>query len=258
MVKVKIDMTGWNMWEYGVPDSRLTVIKQVEDYITPKDGKARAQWLCECSCLEHNRVIVIGTHLRSGRVKSCGCLNKERAAYIGRSNHKENQYDLSGDIGVGWTYNTNKEFYFDKKNYDIIKSYCWFEHVPTNGTHRLMARDANNNTTIYMHILLGFKNYDHIDRNELNNLESNFRASTKQQNNRNKSLHKNNTSGFTGVSWMKQRQKWNAHITIDYKSIKLGYFDNKDDAIKARLRAEKEYFGEFAPQRHLFEQYGIV
>ena len=31
MVKVKTDMTGWNMWDHGVPESKLTVIKQVED-----------------------------------------------------------------------------------------------------------------------------------------------------------------------------------------------------------------------------------
>ena len=35
-------------------------------------------------------------------------------------------------------------------------------------------------------------------------------------------------------------------------------FDKIEDAIKARLEAEKKYFGEFAPQRHLFEQYGIT
>lgn len=30
----KIDMTGWVMAEHGVPDSRLTVIKEVEPHIT--------------------------------------------------------------------------------------------------------------------------------------------------------------------------------------------------------------------------------
>ena len=34
-------------------------------------------------------------------------------------------------------------------------------------------------------------------------------------------------------------------------------FINKNDAIIARLRAEKKYFGEFSPQQALFEQYGI-
>ena len=57
MVKVKEDMTGWKMWEHGVPDSRLTVIQQADDYIK-RDGKHIAQWLCECNCEDHNCVIV--------------------------------------------------------------------------------------------------------------------------------------------------------------------------------------------------------
>ena len=41
------------------------------------------------------------------------------------------------------------------------------------------------------------------------------------------------------------------------KTYHLGRFVNKEDAIVARLKAEKEYFGEFAPQRDLFVQCGI-
>jgi hypothetical protein len=37
----------------------------------------------------------------------------------------------------------------------------------------------------------------------------------------------------------------------------VGSFNNLDDAIKVRLKAEKEYFGDFAPQKDLFVQYGI-
>lgn len=48
-----------------------------------------------------------------------------------------------------------------------------------------------------------------------------------------------------------------ARIVLDKKDIYLGRYSNKEDAIKARLEAEIKYFGEFAPQRHLFEQYGI-
>lgn len=33
MVKVKEDMTGWKMWEHGVPDSKLIVIKQAGNSI---------------------------------------------------------------------------------------------------------------------------------------------------------------------------------------------------------------------------------
>lgn len=55
----------------------------------------------------------------------------------------------------------------------------------------------------------------------------------------------------------KRHNKWRARIHIGAKEIYLGEFIDKESAIRARLIAEKEYFKEFAPQRHLFEQYGI-
>jgi hypothetical protein len=57
----------------------------------------------------------------------------------------------------------------------------------------------------------------------------------------------NNKSGKTGVSWRKQRSKWHAHIKVDGKEIHLGFYDVFDDAVSARIEAEKKYFGEFAP-----------
>ena len=48
-----------------------------------------------------------------------------------------------------------------------------------------------------------------------------------------------------------------ARIVLNKKDIYLGRYSNKEDAMKARFEAEIKYFGEFAPQRHLFEQYGI-
>ena len=82
MVKVKEDMTGWKMWEHGILDSKLIVLKQTEDYISPK-GEKKSQWLCECSCQERNRIIATGNAIRKGNTKSCGCLQKEEAAKIG-------------------------------------------------------------------------------------------------------------------------------------------------------------------------------
>ena len=38
---------------------------------------------------------------------------------------------------------------------------------------------------------------------------------------------------------------------------RLGNYVDKTDAVIARLKAEKEYFGEYAPQRHLFKEYHI-
>ena len=54
-----------------------------------------------------------------------------------------------------------------------------------------------------------------------------------------------------------KQKKWASKICVNYKTIYLGEFLNKVDAIKARLSAEVQYFGEFAPQKHLFDQYEI-
>lgn len=51
-----------------------------------------------------------------------------------------------------------------------------------------------------------------------------------------------NTSGVTGVSWDKARQKWFAYIHIHRKRIQLGYYEHFADAVKARKDAEDKYF----------------
>ena len=67
-----------------------------------------------------------------------------------------------------------------------------------------------------------------------------------------------NTSGVIGVSFHNSCQKWHALIQYNKQSISLKYYDKKEDAIYARLMAEVKYYGyDNAPQRHLFEQYGI-
>lgn len=55
---------------------RLTVIEQVEPYISPK-GIPNIQWQCKCDC--GNEVIVRSGALTTGHTQSCGCYGFERA-----------------------------------------------------------------------------------------------------------------------------------------------------------------------------------
>lgn len=169
---------------------------------------------------------------------------------------KENVYDLSGEFGIGYCSNTGTPFYFDLEDYDKIKDYCWVEYV-RGSYHSVEAWNIGSNGNITMNWLITGKNYDHINRNPLDNRKSNLRPCNLYQNAMNSSIMSNNTSGITGVNWNKSEQKWVARIQYYNKRILLGYFNNKDDAIKARLEAEAKYFKEFAPQKHLFEQYNI-
>lgn len=232
MVKVKEDLTGKT---FGM----LTVLRQAEDYITPQ-GIHISQWLCECRCSEHNKKIVRGVHLKSGHTQSCGCLQ-----------YNNNKYNLSGEYGVLWETNTNKEVYFDLCNAQKILKYSWFE---ANTGYPSANIDGQ---CIPMHIFLGYKWHDHKNRNKKDNRAENFRPCSRQENNRNKSKTKGKTSEYIGVCKDRKRNLWIAHITIDYATKNLGRYRTEEEALIVRLRAEKEYFGEFAPQKDLFEQYEI-
>lgn len=226
-----IDLTGQRF-------DRLLVIKRVENYINKKYQVA--QWLCLCDC--GNEVIVRSDSLRSGKVKSCGCLHKESASKQGSKNKKYNTYDLSGEYGIGYTYK-GEEFYFDLEDYDKIKDYRWY--IDKYGY--VVARKLNQDKMVKLHkLLLPNVEVDHICHKKYDNRKSELRIVTRSQNNMNHGLRNDNTFGVVGICWAKRENKWLARITVDGKEIFLGYFDKFEDAVKARKEAEEKYFGEFS------------
>lgn len=87
---------------------------------------------------------------------------------------------------------------------------------------------------------------DHRDGNGLNNQRKNLRVCTVSQNQMNRGIQSNSTSGLKGVSYTKQNKKWKAQILINKKHIYLGYFDTKELAYQAYVTACKKYHKEFA------------
>lgn len=81
------------------------------------------------------------------------------------------------------------------------------------------------------------------NRNKLDNRKENLRVATATENVLNRGIYKNNTSGIRGVSFNKRKNKWVARLTYNKKVISLGYFNNLEDAKKARLDGEIKYFG---------------
>ena len=82
---------------------------------------------------------------------------------------------------------------------------------------------------------------DHINHNPDDNRIENLREVSNQENQRNRRLSRNNTSGRVGVHWHKMEEKWRASIKSNGKNIFLGRFKEKEDAIKAREEAEVKY-----------------
>lgn len=256
MVKVKEDLTGK---VFGL----LTVLYQAEDYVSPRGARC-AQWLCQCSCGSEPKIIR-QTSLKNGDAISCGCIQKQKVYDNSCKTNKpavRGLHDEHGNYCIGFCSNTNSEFYFDEEDYDLVYNgkHCWSEYINTRDDyHCVRSRErGSDGKYILLHQLLGYTYHDHIDRNPMNNRRYNFRPATPTENARNRRRYKNNKSGITGVLWHKQCNKWMSYIVVNKKQICIGFFDDKVEAIKGRLNAEVEYFGEFAPQKHLCEQYDIT
>lgn len=82
---------------------------------------------------------------------------------------------------------------------------------------------------------------DHINHIRTDNSYRNLRVSTRKENCRNQMLCDRNKSGFVGVSWNKNAQKWISQIRVNYEVIYLGIFSDKKDAIDARRLANIRY-----------------
>jgi len=172
-------------------------------------------------------------------------------------NKKFNTYDLSGSFGIGYT-RKNEEFYFDLEDYDKIKYHCWY--IETRG--RVCARNSKGGTPLKLHrVILNnpelSMDIDHIDHDQSDNRKSNLRICTHTENLHNIRIPKTNTSGTIGVYFNKNTERYISRIEYNKKIIRLGHFINEKDAIVARLKAEKKYYKEFAPQKHLFKKYDI-
>ena len=92
---------------------------------------------------------------------------------------------------------------------------------------------------LYVHGYYSENVIDHCDRNILHNWIDNLREISFVCNSRNAKLSKANTSGIKGVYQKRQTGKWQAQITLNMKLCHLGYYDNFDDAVCARLAAEQ-------------------
>ena len=82
---------------------------------------------------------------------------------------------------------------------------------------------------------------DHINGDGTDNRIENLRMGTVSDNAKNAKRSIANSSGATGVTYVKRRGKWQAQIVHRGRCNFLGYFDDVNEAIAARKQAEVKY-----------------
>jgi hypothetical protein len=141
----------------------------------------------------------------------------------------------------------------DDEMYDYLNQWKWYASKQKNGKFYaerkitvnslrksiIMHRLIINNTDIKLHT-------DHINGITLDNRKINLRICTNSQNQMNKKTQINNKNGFKGVSYNKEKKKYEVNITLNGNKIFLGRHLNIIEAAKSYNEAAIKYFGEFA------------
>lgn len=99
---------------------------------------------------------------------------------------------------------------------------------------------------LYVHGEFPENQIDHINGVTGDNSLVNLRTYTGSENIRNSTKRCDNTSGYKGVHWDKEKRKWRTQIGHGRKIIHLGRYKDIKDAAMAYNKKAVELFGEFA------------
>jgi hypothetical protein len=106
------------------------------------------------------------------------------------------------------------------------------------------SRDTGQRRFILLHReLLGLprisdgREGDHINRDRLDNRRTNLRIVPKAGQQQNTRPQTGRTSAHRGVSWLKERNRWEAYVQINGKKRRLGRFVSETEAAEAARAA---------------------
>lgn len=174
-------------------------------------------------------------------------------------NRVPNTYEFNYEKGIVIGFGKNGQYIIDLVDYEKVSKYTWTKNYK--GYWVTGRCKENNNKQARLHrYILDFPEYiiDHRDRDKDNNSRSNLVCVSDTINSINHTLYENNATGMTGVC-RARNNTWQAYLNKNNKRIFLGYYENKEDAIVARLKGELLHYGvEIAPHRDLFKKYELI
>ncbi|MFL1672175.1 HNH endonuclease [Paenibacillus dendritiformis] len=164
----------------------------------------------------------------------------------------KNAYHIDGDvIKIFVKYRSDMLVtMIDRDSFDVVNGYhgSWFVHKNRHNLYvKMCLREKGKNVYHFLHRVVndcppGLV-VDHINGDTLDNRKSNLRNVTLGENtkNRNGPNRDNKSTGVLGVYYRKDIDKFRAIIGHEDGLIHLGHFPTIEEAVAARIGAEKIY-----------------
>ena len=154
----------------------------------------------------------------------------------------KNKYEIRGDVAAifCWAKGERYETFIDMEKLFMVnaKPNTWLVNIHRGNAVSHGQSIEGTRVQTYLHRLVtGAPDglvVDHIDGNPLMNCNFNLRVVTQKENLQNLVQDRtNNTSGFRGVSYAKDRDKWEAYYWTNYYKNLVGYFNTAEEANEA-------------------------
>lgn len=197
------------MVKNNLENQRFGRLVVIEDDGTRTSSK-RILWLCRCDC--GNTAHVRADHLKSGKIRSCGCLNNEKK----RSRFK----DLTGTetenfVIIDRAYSKNQRVYWN----------CICKHCGNQVIYHSNEIQVNRGCGCRQNRSSKERMAEIRDPESLKSSKPTAKS----------------TTGVRGVYYRKNRGTYVAAINVNKKTVYLGSSRNFEEAVRLRREAEKKF-----------------
>jgi AP2 domain. len=161
------------------------------------------------------------------------------------------------EVAIAFPIGKDQTALIDRLDADFIEDYQWYLSKAMGGYIQRQVTQEGKVKNIYLHREIAQRmvgdrpltNKDFVEyqnENKLDNRRENLLITTISEHGQRRKKSQRNKSGYRGVFYSKNREKWQASIQAHRKKEFLGYYQTPEEAAQAYNNAATRHYGDKA------------